>query len=215
MIRLTKTGFVADAEDVERLRSEFEKNHLVQIRGLLDPQVVALVLSHIEHGHWREISEPGFASDYELELGPVLELLNFVCNAPNFLETIRKITGCKPLTWFEGRVFTLAPDVGHVGLWHNDNAEGRVVAMTVNLSPRGYQGGLFQMRETKSHRMLVEIANTGLGDAIIFPVSGDFQHRVSEVQTGEAKTAFAGWFHVTEQSLRARLSRHESPERVR
>jgi hypothetical protein len=95
---------------------------------------------------------------------------------------------------------------GHTDDWHDDTSDGRLLAMSINLSPRGYQGGVFQMRESKSHWTLMEIANTGLGDALLFRVSSDLQHRVTEVQTGEPRTAFAGWFHSTKESMRERLN---------
>lgn len=36
--------------------------------------------------------------------------------------------------------------------------------------------------------------NTGLGDALIFRISGELKHRVAPMEGDEAKTAFAGWF---------------------
>ena len=207
MIQLRKAGLVADAEDVKRLRSIFERTHFVRLQSLLDPQLLSLALSYIEQGNWRENVVIGSVSysEYILEIGAAVNLLLFVSNSPRFLETIIEITGCKSLTLFEGRVYRMEPNIVHDKKWHSDNVDNQLIGMSVNLSPLGYQGGLFQMREQSSHRMLVEIANTGPGDAILFRLSGDFQHRVTEVQTGGPKTAFAGWFS-TKESLKERLS---------
>jgi hypothetical protein len=98
---------------------------------------------------------------------------------------------------------------GHADDWHNDAMAGRLIAMSLNLSPRGFNGGVFEMRERKSRRMLAEIANTGLGDAILFRLSRDFEHRVSAVETGEPKTAFAGWFS-NDQTVRERMSQESA-----
>ena len=215
MIQLRKAGLVADREDVERLRCEFEENHFVMLRDLLDPQLLSLVLSHFERGQWRDSVESGFYSECVLENCAAPALLQFVSNTPKFLETISEITGCDALTWFVGRVYRMRPNIDHTDKWHDDDADGRLIGMSVNLSPRGFEGGLFQMREAKSRRMLVEIANTGLGDAIFFRLSHDFQHRVTEVPGGEPKTAFAGWFTSTNQSMRERLDRQELAGRVR
>ena len=215
MIQLRKAGLVADREDVERLRIEFEKNHFALLRDLFDSHLLSLILSYLEQSPWMKCVEAGFYSDSELELGTGVELVHFMANVPSFLKTISEITGYNLLTWFEGRIYRMEPNIGHKDNWHSDDTDDRLIAMSVNLSPRGYQGGLLQMREAQSHRMLAEITNTGLGDAILFRISKDFQHRVTEVQGGEPKTAFAGWFFATKQSWRERLSSRESAWRVR
>jgi len=204
MIQLRRHGPLADKEDVERLRCQFEKTHWVLLPGLLDSHLLSLALSHIEQGRWREKEVEGFYSESVLEIGAAGNLLLFVCNTPAFLRVIGEITRFDSLTWFQGRVYRMK--AGHTDDWHDDTSDGRLLAMSINLSPRGYQGGVFQMRESKSHWTLMEIANTGLGDALLFRVSSDLQHRVTEVQTGEPRTAFAGWFHSTKESMTERLN---------
>ena len=206
MIQLKKTGLVADRNDVEALRVQFEKVHWVRLTSVLDPELLSLALSYIQQGRWLEqvVSGTYSYSEYVLENGAAGNLLRFVSNAPRFLEIISEITGYKSLSWFESRIYKMAPN-GHADDWHNDAVDGRLIAMSLNLSPRGYQGGIFEMRERKSRRMLAEIANTGLGDAILFRVSRDFEHRVSAVEAGEPKIAFAGWFS-TDHSIRERLA---------
>ena len=215
MIQLRKAGLVAHREDVQRFRSQFEEKHFVKLPGLLDPQLLSLVLSYIVQGQWQESAELGFYSESILENCAAPGLLQFVGNTPKFLETISEITRCDALTWFVGRVYRMRPNIDHTDKWHDDDADGRLIGMSLNLSPRGFEGGLFQMREAKSRRMLVEIANTGLGDAILFRLSHDFQHRVTEVRTGAPKTAFAGWFSSTKESMGERLGRQQLAGRVR
>lgn len=53
---------------------------------------------------------------------------------------------------------------------------------------------MLQIAERDSKRILAEVANTGYGDAVIFEISEDLEHRVTEVEPGPDKTAFAGWF---------------------
>ena len=61
------------------------------------------------------------------------------------------------------------------------------------------------MRKQGSKRLLVQIANTGLGDAMLFRISGNLEHRVTEVTGDQPKTAFAGWFQSGELDLASRL----------
>jgi hypothetical protein len=88
----------------------------------------------------------------------------------------------------------MIPALGHYDSWHDDDFQNRLIGMSINLSPIGYEGGLFQMRKRKSDDILAQIANTGFGDALIFRISGDLEHRVAGVEGTEPKTAFAGWF---------------------
>lgn len=211
MIQLRKAGLVADPEDVAALRSRFEMAHWVLIPAMLDPQLHSLVLSSIEQGHWRErkYERSGYHYEAVLEAGTAVNILQFISNTPRFLETIGEITGFGSLTWFEGRVYRMKPGAGHTTRWHDDYKDGRLIGMSLNLSARIFQGGLFQMRERKSRRMVVEIGNTGLGDAILFRISKDLEHHLTGVPTGHPKTAFAGWFSA-KQGMKERL--RVSPE---
>ena len=42
--------------------------------------------------------------------------------------------------------------------------------------------------------MIHEVANTGLGDAVVFRVSRTLEHRNTKIRGKVAKTAFSGWF---------------------
>jgi hypothetical protein len=206
MVHLRRAGLVADKEDVERLRVQFANAHVVRLPALLEPQLLSQALYLIERGNWRERERAGFYRESVLDTGPAVNLLRFVSNSPKFLEVIGEITATHPLTWFDGRVYRMKPSGDHTQNWHEDSIEGRLIGLSLNLSPRGYAGGLFQMRDAKSHRMLLEIANTGLGDAFLFRVSDDFQHHVTDVLPDEPKTAYAGWFSA-QKSLKQRLSK--------
>ena len=117
-------------------------------------------------------------------------------NNPGFLGIVRRITGCQQAVAFGGRVYCMRSDGGHHDNWHDDihPAEGRLVGMSINLSQRPFAGGLFQLRERATGNFLREIANTGSGDAILFRISDQLQHRVSKVEGEVPKFAFAGWF---------------------
>jgi hypothetical protein len=66
--------------------------------------------------------------------------------------------------------------------------------MSVNLSADVYDGGVFEIRDVGTERLLATLPNVGFGEAIIFRLSDAIEHRVSEVRGAFPKTAFAGWF---------------------
>jgi hypothetical protein len=194
MIQLRKSEVVADPRDIERWKIEFQEKHCVLLPKLLEPSLLDFLMERLEQGQWRDQAHEDIGVEVVLEDAPARGLLHFLTNAPVFLKTVQEITGCGPLAQFGGRIYRFIPNSGHYDSWHNDNGNGRLVAMSLNLSPRGYEGGVFQLREWSSKRILAEIANTGWGDATLFRISGELEHRVTEVTGENPKTAFAGWF---------------------
>jgi hypothetical protein len=79
--------------------------------------------------------------------------------------------------------------------------------MSINLSPTSFSGGTFELRERESKRLVYRHGNTGCGDALIFRLSLDLEHRVTDVIGNAAKTAFAGWFRSQPHDYRALFSR--------
>ena len=195
MIQLRKSEVVADRQDIERFKIEFQQKQCVLLPKLLEPRLLDFLLDRLERGLWRNKIHGGIGVELILEDAPARGLLHFVANAPAFLRIVKEITACGPLTQFGGRVYRFLPNAGHYDSWHNDDGNGRLVAMSLNLSPRGYDGGVFQLRDWSSKRILVEIANTGWGDATLFRISAKLDHRVTEVTGEKSKTAFAGWFN--------------------
>lgn len=193
MIQLQKSRVVADPEDVERRKIEFREKHCVVLPKLLAAALLDLLLERLERGRWRDSLNEDVGREVILDDAPARGLLHFGVNTPIFLNSVQEITDCRPLTRFWGRVYRFIPNSGHHAVWHGDEENG-LIGMSLNLSQRGYEGGLFQLRERRTERVLAEIANTGWGDALLFRISQQLQHRVTEVTGEQPKTAFAGWF---------------------
>jgi predicted 2-oxoglutarate/Fe(II)-dependent dioxygenase YbiX len=103
----------------------------------------------------------------------------------------------------------LSPGIGLHHNWHNDMVQNRRVAMSINLEPEPYEGGVLQIRRRESGEILAQVENVGAGDAILFRIDGMLQHCATEVTAG-VKTAFAGWFR-SGPTLRDELAHFASP----
>jgi hypothetical protein len=194
LIQLTRTGLTGDTQEIAELRAEFGAVHCVRLPQLLEPSLLSFLERRLEQGRWETKVHEDIAEEYTLRDLPALNLLHFVTNLPHFRNFIEEITGCGPLRRFRGRIYRMTAAAGHYDHWHDDNFNNRLVGMSVNLSLRPFRGGLFQLRERKSERILAEIANTGPGSALIFRIAEKLQHRISDMEGDEPKTAFAGWF---------------------
>ena len=93
------------------------------------------------------------------------------------------ITGCPAITEFGSiRVYRLVAGPQHQFSWHNDrNDPLREVGFSMNLSTDVFRGGTFELRDTRTLTPLAQVNNTGFGDALLFRISSDLQHRVTEV----------------------------------
>jgi hypothetical protein len=181
-------------------RDHFDRHHWLRLPKLLgdglmrDAQrrLAAASFSEIRH---TDVTPPSI--DVCMEPNALSGMLELLCNDPAMLRTIETLTGCAPLTRFSGFVYRLLPDTEHHHNWHNDLIQERRLAMSINLEAEPYEGGVLQIRERESGRIIEEVANTGPGDAIVFRIDAALQHRATAVTRG-VKTAFAGWFRSAE-----------------
>ena len=200
MIQVTRRGteLSSSTEVLGALRDQFERRHYFVLPGLLETELLDLIQRQIDRGEFRERVHERIDSNKELCLTESVAFcaLLFLMNDEKLFQLIQDITQCARIDCFEGRVYRVNPGDGHHDSWHNDIGEGRVVGMSLNLSREVYSGGVLQIRNRESEALISEAANTGSGDAVVFRLSRDLQHRITEVEGSASKTAFAGWFRA-------------------
>lgn len=196
MIRVTKSGaaFYGSSVDLARARWQFEHENYVRLPQFLEAGFLELVQRSVERASFAIKVHKGIGVEACMSDNVTLSLLHFPLNCPKFFRFIEQMTGCGRIGCFTGRVYRIIPGCGHYDSWHSDMIEHRMVAMSINLSARIYAGGMLQMRERETQAVVSEVSNVGLGDAIVFRLSDDLEHRITDVEGTAAKTAFAGWF---------------------
>jgi hypothetical protein len=211
MLQLTRTGFVHDGQ-LDAARDRFATNHCVVLEKLLEPALVEMAQRHMQQTPWQSTDIDGIGTLLTLDDGSgIARALSFVVNTPEFLNVIRIITGRDHISEFKGTVYRLAGGPQQHLSWHNDmQVPMRYVGFSINLSTDVFRGGTFELREARTLAPLAQVNNTGFGDAILFRISKDLQHRVTEVVGEVAKTAYAGWFYETGVSSFAELVKPRS-----
>lgn len=210
MIQLQKSGVVVDPDDIGRLKSAFERDDCVLLPKLLEPELLKFILPRLEQQPWITRIEKGIATEDVLDDELALSLLHFVANTPGFLGAVRDISGCPDVILFRGRLYRFIPNSIHHDSWHDDvggNTDRRLIGMSINLGSREYAGGVFQLREHHSKRIIFEIANTGWGDATLFRISSCLDHQVTAVMGNEPRISFAGWFRADAEDFFTSLRR--------
>lgn len=197
MIHMTRQGlaFTGTDADVESLRRTFGRHHHLLLKDFLDPEVISLILPLLERAKYCPAEYEGVGSELLMDRNLAVDALSFLTNDARLFSIVQTITGCGSIGSFQGRIYKFVPDPQHVFDWHNDLREHtRMIALSINLSAGTYRGGLLQIREVSSGKIVAEVANTGFGNAVLFRVSRDLEHRVTGLEGDAARTSFAGWF---------------------
>jgi 2-oxoglutarate-Fe(II)-dependent oxygenase superfamily protein len=197
MIQLTRQGlnFTGVEKDLDALRREFDRRHFLLLENFLHPEVVSLLLPMIRTATFRPKHYDHVGSELQMDANVALHVLSFLTNDLKLFDLVQKITSCGPVGCFRGRVYKLIHDPAHILDWHNDfNEPGRLIAMSLNLSMAPFRGGILQIRQVRGSRIVSEVANTGFGNAVIFRLSPDLEHQVTQVQGDAPRISFAGWF---------------------
>jgi 2OG-Fe(II) oxygenase superfamily len=209
MLQLTRNGLVLNGR-LDALRNAFATQHCVVLENLLEPVLLEKIQRHIDRAQWNcSAFEDGFSgTEFTLDEPVTCNLLGVLLNNQNFLNAIRMITGCTQISEFSGRVYRMAAGPQHHLSWHDDIdlKEKREVGFSMNLSTDVFRGGTFELRNRSTRAPLAQVNNTGFGDALLFRISTDLQHRVTQVVGKAPKTACAGWFRATGKSFLPELA---------
>jgi hypothetical protein len=136
-----------------------------------------------------------------------LGVLIAMTNTQAVFDTVRALTGCGPIGSYGFRVYRMDAAAGHTDTWHGDDDGNRMVTLSVNVGLDPFDGGALEIRERHTRRFLHRVHNTGPGDAILFEIGPDLEHRVEEVTGSVSKYAVAGWFQRQPAADLARLVR--------
>jgi hypothetical protein len=196
MIQLTRQGavFSGSESDLQALRAQFQRDHYIILPRLLEPDLLATILKHLK-------ATPSVQKEYDRIIAqPIVDdpltynLLLFLVSIPEFQCLVQRITGCRRIADFQGRIYRLNPSTDDQIVWRTDVCDHRMVTFSLNLTTQDYRGGTLQIRHRGSEEILHEIRNTGLGDALLMRVANKLFHRVLPVEGDVPRTAMAGWF---------------------
>jgi hypothetical protein len=184
----------SDPEAMASARAQFASTSVLVLRGFLAPALLEWTQAMVRAGSFRPKVHPASGEEDCMANNEAIWLLRFLIGAHDVLRAVEALTGHRPLTKAQLRVYRFEPGTGHHHDWHDDLGEGRRLGLSVNLSDAEFDGGHLQLRDRASHRLLADVHNTGAGDAAIFRLGADVQHQVLPVTGTQPRVALAGWF---------------------
>jgi hypothetical protein len=196
VIRISRSGSSCSnsAEDIHWLTKNFKRDSYIRFPGLLSDELLRELYSQILRCEWEQRVHEEIGVELCLKDKGIDGILNFLFNDRGLFQLLQQITGCETIGSFSGRVYRMTPGSGHYDSWHGDVGEHRLLALSLNLGRDSYQGGVLRLRQRNSDQPEMSVPNTGFGDAIIFRIAPDLEHKVSSLKGDIPKTAFAGWF---------------------
>ena len=199
MLQITSRGAGAPTApaSMAALRDDFRVRRCVRITTFIEPRLLSRIQAQIAEASFVDRAHGTISTELCMRRNACLGLLHFLVNDPAVFRLVEDVSGCRGVTFFVGRVYRLLADREHFDSWHADLHPDHQVGMSVNLGTESFEGGVFEIRRTDTAEPLAAIANVGLGDAILFSIADDLEHRVTPMRGPVAKTAFAGWFGVT------------------
>ena len=209
MIQFTEKGveLTASSEALAQAATEFQSVKLLRIPGLLEPGFLETIRSGIERDGFDDgegpapgAPEPMFKGAYQgvkvgddLRAGETSRLIQERSNDPRLLDFVQQMVGCSPLEQCVGRIFRLAPMKEDLP-WHTDAEGGRVADLIIDLATEPFDGGLFQMRDAHSQKIINEVDKLAFGDALLVRISPDLEHHYKAIKGSVPKITFSGWF---------------------
>jgi hypothetical protein len=191
-ITLGRACYAPDADD----RARFVTQRWMRLPALFDEALLRRFDGALSMTPFSETTHEAVAAgsrDLRVMGAAASELLVLLCNDPVVLHAVEDITGCAPLTRFNGSIYRMLPESGHRQAWHDDLIDGRRVTLSVNVGSTDYEGGALEIRDRASGHPIAHIPNPSRGDGVLFKLDPVLEHRVTPVTNG-VKTAFAGWF---------------------
>ena len=180
-----------DPQVLRGLREAFARDRFLLLPSFLPTDLAATFARLVEAGGF-ELDREGSGYWEKCASGAPAALAGLL-NDRSVFEFIGEISG-KTVMSFIGRAYRygVRPD-GEGIAWHPDTEDRRAVGISINLSRRPYDGGTWQLRRAATRQGLASVPNPRLGQALLFDLAEDVEHRMAPVSAG-VKVAFAGWF---------------------
>lgn len=197
-MQLGRRGVRVDADDAQlaSLAADFAASHHVRLPQFFADDLLRLITRDLADENFVVAEHGTIARELTLQQTRAVEALHFLMNSKPLFDVVARITGATSITHFSGRIYRMPPASSFYDSWHTDlgsDSQRRLAAISVNVGGT-FDGGVLQIRDSTSQRIITEVGNRQHGDAILFRVDPALQHRLTPIEGVTSRTAYAGWF---------------------
>lgn len=177
--------------EIEAAHEELDRRHCIKLSGFLAPDLLDEIRADLQEAPFRHNIDPTRSVSAVVVSGALFMRLLLMANDDRIRGVVSSLAGI-PSPGFYGRVYRRFP--GDTNYWHSDCIEDRALALSVNLSDGGYGGGALEIRSVDAPDRPSLFTNDVPGDAILFRIRADLEHRQGDVTGTVPKVAYAGWY---------------------
>src|SRR5215813_5350734 len=151
MLKINHREAESSDGEINSLREEFARRHCILLPQLIDAGLLSDLLRQVDRAAFSPKKEGAVGDEFGDILfvpnnDPALFVFHLMMNNPKLFQIIKRIAGCDAIGNFFGRIHRSVPGTDHQISWHGDNADHRLVGITIDLSREAYTGGAFQIR---------------------------------------------------------------------
>ena len=177
----------------------FAQRHLVVFKRFIDPAVLKKVprlLAEVDFFTREDTAKGGEPIARELTAprdSALTNLFHLLLNQERIFAAMQPFANGQSIQRFMGRCYKLPPGGGYFDSWHRDCHDNRRLGLSINLSEAPVSGGQLQVRRHRSGEMH-QAPTMEFGDALLFRIDPELDHRALPVTGATPKCSFAGWF---------------------
>ena len=181
-------------------KEEFARCHCVAFEDFIAPPLLARVPQWLETSRYSYAVHPTGTRNLVMHRDqPLVAAFEILLNQVRLFRAIAEFADLEEdITFFDGHCSKQLPIDSHFGAWHNDVAATKLVGLSISLSPKPVQGGMFLLRRARTGEVCRQVPAGRLGDAHLFRLGRSLEHRVSSVRGKHARYAFGGAFRSGE-----------------
>ena len=181
------------------LREAFAQRHWVVFKRFLAPAVLKRVPRLLADAGFftrEDTTKDGTTFARELTAprdGALNILFHLLLNQERIFAAMEPFTNGESIQRFVGRCYKLPCSGGYFDSWHGDCRDNRRLGLSINLSEVPVSGGQLEVRHRSSGE-IQQAPSTEFGDALLFRIDPELEHRALPVTGAVPKCSFAGWF---------------------
>jgi hypothetical protein len=179
-----------------RWKKQFQDQGFLHIKNFFDPFLADYFRQFItgdniqgfydaQPGVDHKKTEYSFSSDFIKEY-------HLLLNQKNFIEFLEFVTGF-PIGCMCGSAYINDKSKKRGLLFHTDDDGNRYFLMSINISGEKYEGGMFTMRDAKTHKTLFQVDNSDSYGILLAPIRSDIEHEVADVTNDVKRIALVGF----------------------
>ena len=196
-IQLTASGpRIAKGAAWAAKKEEFAHRHCVVFENFVAPTLLEKVPEWLETGLYGDMVHENGTRELVMRGDmPLVGVFDILLNQGRLFEAIAEFASLEEeVTFFDGRCYKRRPIDSHSDYWHNDTGTAKRLGLSISLSPKPVEGGVFHIRRARTREVLRRVPAGSLGNAHLFRLDRSLEHGVSSVRGEHPKYAFAGWF---------------------